>query len=62
MRPNVLHSLPFSFINKNKESNLAIKVTTEKINSIKDNLFILKPEYSLVDLNDEETTNTVVDC
>ncbi len=44
------------------ESNLAIKVTTEKINSIKDNLFILKPEYSLVDLNDEETTNTVVDC
>jgi adenine-specific DNA-methyltransferase len=39
------------------ESNLAIKTTVEKINSIESNLFILKPEYSLVDLNDEKMAN-----
>jgi adenine-specific DNA-methyltransferase len=39
------------------ESNLAIKAVTEKIKSIEDNLFILKPEYNLVELNNEKTTN-----
>ncbi len=32
------------------QSNLAIKATMEKINNIENNLFILKPEYQLIDL------------
>ncbi|MBA5249753.1 MAG: site-specific DNA-methyltransferase [Gammaproteobacteria bacterium] len=39
------------------ESNLAIKATIEKIKSIEDNLFILKPEYNLVDLDNEKAAN-----
>lgn len=39
------------------ESRLAIKATIEKINNIESSLFILKPEYQLIDLNDEKTAN-----
>ncbi len=39
------------------ESKLAIQATTEKIKSIESNLFVLKPAYQLMDLNNERTAN-----
>lgn len=39
------------------ESNLAIQTSIKKISSIEHNLFILKPDYELIKLNNEKKTN-----